>query len=272
MSWSAFSWCRQSALTLFLFLTLFLGLAGALALAGIGSVALAADAGAASSPERGEAIRDRLRELRPDLDIISVAEAPVADMYSLVLSNGARLYVTGDGQHLFAGELYRIGEDDLINLSEAERAAERTQKIEALGDEHFISFMPDGETRTTLKIFTDVDCGYCRVLHEEVPELNAAGIAVRYLAYPRSGPGTESYTKAVTAWCSDDPQDSITRLKAGESLSPIDCDNPVLEHYDLARTVGASGTPFIMLDNGMTIPGYVPAPQLIQRLEGMGVL
>ena len=50
------------------------------------------------------------------------------------------------------------------------------------------------------KIFTDIDCGYCRKLHKEVPELNRLGVAVRYLAYPRAGIGSISYDKAVSAW------------------------------------------------------------------------
>ena len=44
------------------------------------------------------------------------------------------------------------------------------------------------------------------------------GISIHYAAFPRSGIGTESFTKMVGAWCSEDPKKSITNLKNGENL------------------------------------------------------
>ena len=50
-----------------------------------------------------------------------------------------------------------------------------------------VVYPAEGETKSKDYIFTDVDCGYCRKLHKEVPALNKAGIEVRYLAFPRGG-------------------------------------------------------------------------------------
>ncbi len=49
----------------------------------------------------------------------------------------------------------------------------------------------------TVTVFTDIDCGYCRKLHGEIAKYNDNGIRVRYLFFPRSGEGGESYKKAV---------------------------------------------------------------------------
>ena len=46
-----------------------------------------------------------------------------------------------------------------------------------------IVFKPAGQTKAIINVFTDVDCGYCRKLHNEVPQLNAMGIEVRYLLF-----------------------------------------------------------------------------------------
>ena len=50
-----------------------------------------------------------------------------------------------------------------------------------------IIFTPEGKTTGVVYAFTDVDCGYCRRLHQEIPALNAKGIELRYLAFPRGG-------------------------------------------------------------------------------------
>jgi len=130
-------------------------------------------------------------------------------------------------------------------------------------------FRPKGETKHTVTIFTDIDCGYCRKLHREVARYTKAGIAIRYLAFPRSGPNTESYFKAVTVWCSDDPRDALTRSKSGEKLARKTCANqPVDAHMAVAEKVGVSGTPTIVLADGSVIPGYVPADRLAAILAG----
>jgi thiol:disulfide interchange protein DsbC len=38
----------------------------------------------------------------------------------------------------------------------------------------------DSSSKTRhITVFTDIDCGYCRKLHAEVPALNASGVEVR---------------------------------------------------------------------------------------------
>ena len=71
---------------------------------------------------------------------------------------------------------------------------ERRQLLEGLDDSEMLVFSPAAENiKATITVFTDIDCGYCRKLHQEVPALNDMGVAVRYLAYPRAGIGSLSY-------------------------------------------------------------------------------
>ena len=37
---------------------------------------------------------------------------------------------------------------------------------------------PPQLAKYTVTVFTDIDCGYCRMLHQHVAEYNALGIAV----------------------------------------------------------------------------------------------
>jgi thiol:disulfide interchange protein DsbC len=130
-----------------------------------------------------------------------------------------------------------------------------------------VVFPPAGPTKHTVTVFTDIDCGYCRKLHQEIADYNQQGIKVRYLMYPRAGVGSESYNKAVWVWCADDRQDAITRAKRGEEIPHKTCANPVKEQFELGQTLGVRGTPSIILENGQMVPGYVPAAQLAQMLD-----
>jgi thiol:disulfide interchange protein DsbC len=130
-----------------------------------------------------------------------------------------------------------------------------------------VIFAPAEKTDHTVTVFTDIDCGYCRKLHNEITDYTQNGIKVRYLMFPRAGFNSESYHKAVSVWCAENRQEAMTRAKRGESVTPKKCPNPVQEQAELGQSLGVQGTPSIILENGQMIPGYVPAAQLAQMLD-----
>jgi thiol:disulfide interchange protein DsbC len=129
-----------------------------------------------------------------------------------------------------------------------------------------IVFKPKA-TQHVIYVFTDIDCGYCRKLHSEIDQYLKLGIEVRYLFFPRAGKDSDSYFKAVTVWCAKDRNAALTKAKSGENLARKQCDNPIDEHMALAEAMGANGTPMIVTEKGVIMPGYVPAEQLLKMLE-----
>ncbi len=69
-------------------------------------------------------------------------------------------------------------------------------------------------------------------------ELNARGIEVRYLAFPRAGVGSETYKKIVSAWCATNKQEALTKLKNREPIEEKNCNNPVNKQYELGKRMG----------------------------------
>ncbi|MGE0625438.1 MAG: thioredoxin fold domain-containing protein [Pseudomonadales bacterium] len=232
------------------------------------STALAADDGASAAAAGlvtqadGATLVARLKALRPEIPIESVAETPLPGILQLNLTGGTVFYGTADGRYLFAGDLYELGDDDLVNLAEQGRIGKRHELMAAVSPKDMVIFPATGKTKAVINVFTDVDCGYCRKLHQEVPRLNELGIEVRYLAYPRAGIGSRSYEKIVSAWCAEDPNDAITALKSGKEIPDATCPNPVADQYVLGQHVGVSGTPAIVLEDGRLLPGYMPADDL----------
>lgn len=126
---------------------------------------------------------------------------------------------------------------------------------------------PAKNAKHTITIFTDIDCGYCRKLHSEVSRYTDAGITVRYLFFPRSGPNTESYFKAVSVWCADDRNQALTDAKLNNKVINKTCENPIDKHMQLAQAFGVNGTPAIIADDGTMVPGFVPAKELVKHLN-----
>ena len=202
------------------------------------------------------------------IGIESIRPSPAPGIVEVQVTNGPLLYATEDGGYFFLnGDLHQVSVAGAVNLTEKRRSLARKEQLAAVSLEDMVVFSPKGETRDYVSIFTDVTCFYCQKLHREVDQLNAKGVEVRYLAFPRGGINSDGAKKLATAWCANDRQTTLTELKAGMALPVNDCaDNPIASQYQLGQEMGVSGTPAIITSSGMMIPGYRPAADLIVAL------
>ncbi|MEZ5498786.1 MAG: DsbC family protein [Steroidobacteraceae bacterium] len=231
---------------------LILALLGALS----ASLASAAD----TESDTRAALAKRLPGAKPS----DLRPSPIDGMYEF--TRGADIaYVTRDGKYVIAGDLYDLAAEK--NLSEDRRRDARLKLLAGVGASDRLEFAPSNP-RYTITVFTDVDCGYCRKLHSQIAEYNRLGVAVDYLFFPRSGPGTDSWHKAESVWCSSDRNAALTSAKRGEPIKAKPCANtPVARHYALGEQVGVHGTPAMIMPNGEMLPGYVPPAMLVRHLQ-----
>lgn len=233
----------------------------ALALTGTGLAAAQAPAGPAQ-----EAKTDARAQIakRLDIKVEEVRPSPIAGLYE-VRSGVDVGYVSTDGRFYVDGDVFDMASKH--NLTEDVRRKGRLALLGTINDADAIVFDPKGPVKHTVTVFTDVDCVHCRHMHSEIAEINKLGIRVRYLMFPRGGPGTESWGKAVAVWCSADRKDALTRAKRGETLPPGKCASPVAAQYELGRQLGITGTPGIVTDSGEFMAGYASAAYLAAYLE-----
>lgn len=216
-----------------------------------------------ADPGTRDAITNSLKKVLPGVTPDEISPSPIKGVSEVQL--GPRLlYVTNDGKYLFQGSLIDL--ETLKDISEDRRQTMRLDAVNALGEDKMIIF-PAKKPRHTITVFTDIDCGYCRKLHNEVDKYNERGITVRYLMYPRAGVGSPAYDKAVSVWCEEDRRQALTDAKAGKQLPKRECLNPVKEEYELGQQIGIRGTPAIILDDGALLPGYIPADKLAKSLD-----
>lgn len=210
-----------------------------------------------------EKIRSQASKMFRGVASAEIIKSPAKNVYRIAFETGGFAFAYVDGDFVLLGDLYNVEEQ--VNLSDKATSDVMVAAIDNVSTNNMIVYGPK-DAKRHVTVFTDIDCGYCRKLHAEVPELTKAGIQVRYMAYPRAGIPSASYDKFQSVWCNADKNQALTDAKSGKHVPSSTCDNPISETFAIGKKVGVKGTPTIVLDNGTVTPGYVPANVLIERL------
>lgn len=191
---------------------------------------------------------------------------PVSGLYELV-HGGEVTYVSADGAYVLSGNLFKVTPDgEFPNLTENRRRELRLELLGAVPEKDMIVF---GAARSpyTITVFTDVDCQWCQHMHTQIDGYNQLGIRVRYLAYPRTGPDTDSWYKLEAVWCAADRNKALTEAKLGRDVKSRSCDAPVAREFALGQQFKLSGTPGVVLPSGELVPGYLPPEDMLQAIR-----
>ncbi|TDR20532.1 thioredoxin fold domain-containing protein [Marinicella litoralis] len=209
---------------------------------------------------------------KQQVKVESVNETPINGIKEIVVKSGAAneiIYMSDDGQFMFDGQLTNLKSQKNLTL-ETEKNLRHELLVDFKKTHKSIDFLPANMT-DHITVFTDIDCGYCRKLHQEVDQYNDLGIGVSYLFFPRAGLNTASHQKAVNVWCATDQQQAMTSAKNGETLEPLMCPNPIESQFNLGLGAGVHkvGTPAVVFADGTMMPGYLPAGAMKQRIESI---
>lgn len=200
----------------------------------------------------------------PELEISSIRDSGVPGWYEVML--GAEVvYVTDDGRYMFQGDLLDL--DQMRNLTEEQRKHARVTLLKGIPVKDMIVFGPK-DAKHSIYVFTDVTCPYCRRLHKDVPKLNAMGITVKYLAFPRDGLGSDTYREMEAVWCSKDRNKALTDAKKGVKIKANKCNDPVGRQFLIGQDMGIRGTPAIYTEDGRQIGGYLSPDEIAEVFKG----
>lgn len=208
-----------------------------------------------------------VRLLSPDTEIGEPEPTPIEGVYG-VAAGSRYVFLDESGRYAFTGDLIDL--ETRRNLGEQRLGAMRLNRLKEFTDDDKVIFPAIGEQRAHLDIFTDTTCPYCRQLHREVPDLQAAGVSVRYLPFPREGSSGQGYEELRSVWCSDDRQAAMSEAKLEGDYQSGDTDcaagDLVDSGYRLGLDIGVNGTPAIILPDGRMIPGYQTHARLLDAL------
>lgn len=208
-----------------------------------------------------------LAESFPGITEEDINDSPVPGLYEITLGPQVA-YVSEDGRYLIKGEVIDLQKN--INLTEARRVDARRKILSGLDPKNMIIFSPEdpAKRRFMVTIFTDIDCGYCRSFHRNIKRVTDLGIEVRYLMFPRGGPGSEAWQKAADVWCAEDRGAALTAAKNDAAFPVRECDaSQVTKQFELGQTLGLRGTPAVISERGDYLGGFLTPEMLLGQLE-----
>lgn len=229
-----------------------------------------------SEPGKGmsKASQDITQLLKSRLGGVAVSEAretPAEGIYQTQFGSKFA-YLTGNGRYVFVGDMIDL--QSQVNLTEMSRRTIAKELIDAFEVGDLAVFPAGGETQKVLNIFTDTSCPYCTKIHKEVPELQKAGIEVRYFPFPRGGERGPGYAELKKVWCGDNLANTMDIAKGivEGTLPAGSCEKAsvVDQGYALGNKIGVGGTPALFTEDGQKIEGYVPFDQLIPMVLNSG--
>jgi thiol:disulfide interchange protein DsbC len=209
-------------------------------------------------------IKQSLKHIIPNSKTAQIKETPIKGLYQVIIDSQL-VYMSSNGRYLMSGKLLDL--KTRVNLTEKAKVIVIKKALASLSPKSMIVYPAKGHQKHSITVFSDIDCPYCEKFHREVPALNKAGIEVRYMAYPRAGIGSSSYDKAVSVWCSANPQKALNKAMLTGKVDSKTCVNPVKSDFELGAKFNVTGTPTIIFDSGDVLPGYVPAKQLIAAIK-----
>ncbi|MGO2386933.1 MAG: DsbC family protein [Psychrobacter sp.] len=210
-----------------------------------------------------EALQANLKSSGIEETIVSAVPTDMDDIYWVTAEGLPPFFTDKAGKHIIQGQIIAVGDAAPVDISAALTATTAQEALKAVDKKDMVIYPAQGETKAVIYAFTDADCGYCRKLHSEMDDINARGIEVRYLAWPRS---QQSVPKMEAIWCSQDRKAAMDQAKIGANVQAPSCANPVQEHMALGSKLGVRGTPAVFTETGQQVGGYLPAAELAQAV------
>ena len=194
------------------------------------------------------------------IDNADVQNAPISGLKTVLTDSGV-LYVTDDGKYVLQGTLYDISKEQPVNVTNQLLMG----KLNSLEKDMIIYKAP--KEQHVITVFTDITCGYCHKLHEEMKDYNDLGITVRYLAFPRQGMQSKAAGDMKAIWCAKDRKKEFDSAMTGGKVAPASCDINIADQYNLGLQFGVKGTPAVVLEDGTIIPGYQGPKEMKEMLD-----
>lgn len=194
------------------------------------------------------------------MKIDSIRYVEGLEMYEVV-TNTQAAYLTKDMRYFIVGRVFDLNtKRDLT-----------TERINSLRRIDFSTLNLKNATKmgtgkTSIAVFTDPDCSYCKKLHEELSKLK--DVTIYLYLYPLASSNIEAKTKSSAIRCASDSLAAMNTVFLGKKpFKPAGKPTPacmamIEENIRFGKERGINATPTIILEDGRVVPGYMSAANL----------
>ncbi|MBC8493192.1 MAG: DsbC family protein [bacterium] len=202
-----------------------------------------------------------------EIDKQDITPSNFKGVYEVITYNPIdSMLVSENGRYLIQGDVVDLTTRSLIEKSSKVKNL-KLALIATIAEKDKIIYQAENE-HYQVHVFTDVDCPFCKRLHNEMEKMNKLGITVKYLASPLASLHPRAQGKMQKIWCAADRNQAMNDYNDLGTIpdSPA-CDNPVAQQLNISQQLGVSGTPAIFLSDGTHLPGYLPADKLLNKIK-----
>lgn len=208
----------------------------------------------------------------PAAEVLDIKMSPVGGLWEVAVENEGKkgvLYVSFSKKFIMGGAIYEV-ETSLNKTHEtlSKLSVERERFVEygMIPLEHSL-IMGDKNAEHKVFIFTDPDCPFCGKLHGELKKVIAERREIAFflkLMPLRMHP--DAYWKSQSVLC----RQSLELLEdnfAGKAIPKPDCETKGIdENMRLGAELGITGTPTMVLPDGLVIAGTREAVAIIEMV------
>lgn len=182
---------------------------------------------------------------------------------------GVPFLLSDDAQYITDGEISVIENGQFTGLDENFEKRKNQSVFKALDDKQLINYPATSPERAVIYVADDVNCPYCRRLHQQLPMLNKKGVTVKVIGYPIY---EQSPAQMRGIWCQADDN---SRRKAFDKAmltdvmtpAPASCSTDyVTPNREKAAGLAVIATPAIYREDGVLYQASFESPEFLAFL------
>lgn len=202
------------------------------------------------------ALQRRLVTDYPNTKFTSVSESQVSGVYEVVMGTNV-VYMDESGRYWIFGNVFDTKtQKDLTAQRKDDVARIDMSKM----NKSFAMKTVKGNGSRVMYVFSDPNCGYCKVFEKSVSDMT--DVTIYTFVVPLLS--DDSFIKASAIWCSSDRADVYRRwmVQGIEPKGKPGCAAPNADVSAMAQAVGVSATPTIISADGRVQRGAMGATEL----------
>jgi len=179
-------------------------------------------------------------------------------------TNKLPVYVDFSKQYVVSGSIVRL--DNRENITQERTARMNKVDISRIPLDDAL-LLGSASAKTRVIVFTDPECPYCKKLHIELKEVVRRDPDIAFLIkmFPlKMHPN--AYDKARSIVCNKS-MEFLEASFAGKPVPPPLCDGAAVDQtLALVGDLGIRSTPTLVLPDGLVMPGFKSADDLLARI------
>ena len=182
---------------------------------------------------------------------------------------GVPFLLSDDAHYITDGEISVIENGQFIGLDSNFEKLKNQSVFASLDDSQLITYPATGAERAVIYVATDVNCPYCRLLHKQLPMLNAKGVTVKAIGYPIYEKSPEQM-RAI--WCQGNESSrrkALDQAMLNGKMTPVPTTcktNGVTGNREKAAGLAVMATPAIYREDGVLFQASFESPEFLEFL------